>query len=38
MKKIYWFFWWLWNYPEIVWMKLKFNIRKWKKHKKENEQ
>ena len=23
MKKIYWFFWWLWNYPEIVWMKIK---------------
>jgi hypothetical protein len=23
MKKIYWFFWWVWNYPEIVWMKIK---------------
>ena len=23
MKKIYIFFWWLWNYPEIVWMKFK---------------
>ena len=23
MKKIYIFFWWLRNYPEIVWMKIK---------------
>lgn len=23
MKKIYIFFWWVWNFPEIVWMKFK---------------
>ena len=23
MKKIYWFFWWLYNCPEIVWLKIK---------------
>jgi hypothetical protein len=23
MRKIYIFFWWLWNYPGIVWMKFK---------------
>ena len=23
MKKFYIFFWWLWNHPEIVWMKIK---------------
>ena len=28
MKKIYWFFWWLWNYPEIVWMKIKAKFEK----------
>lgn len=28
MKKIYWFFWWLWNYPEIVWMKIKSKFKK----------
>jgi hypothetical protein len=28
MKKIYWFFWWLWNYPEIVWMKIKSKFEK----------
>ncbi len=21
--KIYWFFWWVWNYSEIVWLKFK---------------
>jgi hypothetical protein len=28
MKKIYIFFWWLWNYPEIVWMKFKSYFKK----------
>jgi len=23
MKKVYWFFWWVLNYPNIVWMKIK---------------
>ena len=23
MRKFYIFFWWVWNYPEIVWMKFK---------------
>ncbi len=27
MKKIYIFFWWLWNYPEIVWMKIKSKFK-----------
>ena len=27
MKKIYWFFWWVWNYPEIVWMKIKSKFK-----------
>ncbi len=31
MRKIYIFFWWLWNYPEIVWMKFKSMFkRKWR--------
>jgi hypothetical protein len=30
MKKIYIFFWWLRNHPEIVWMKAKSMFkRKW---------
>ena len=28
MKKIYIFFWWLWNYPEIVWMKFKSKFKR----------
>lgn len=27
MKKIYIFFWWLWNYPEIVWLKIKTKLK-----------
>jgi hypothetical protein len=23
MRRIYMFFWWLWNYPEIMWIKIK---------------
>ena len=31
MKKIYVFFWWLWNCPEIVWMKFKSKFKtKWR--------
>ncbi len=29
MKKFYIFFWWLWNYPEIVWMKIKSKFKIW---------
>ncbi len=29
MKKIYIFFWWLWNFPEIVWMKIKSKFKIW---------
>jgi len=28
MKKIYIFFWWLWNYPEIGGMKIKSKFEK----------
>lgn len=27
MKKIYIFFWWLWNFPEIVWLKIKTKLK-----------
>ncbi len=29
MRKIYIFFWWLWNYPEIVWMKFKSYFKRY---------
>ena len=29
MKKIYWFFWWLYNCPEIVWLKIKEITMDW---------
>jgi len=28
MKKVYIFFWWLRNYPEIVWMKIKSKFKR----------
>ena len=28
MRKFYIFFWWLWNYPEIVWMKFKSKFKR----------
>ena len=28
MKKIYIFFWWVWNFPEIVWMKFKSKFKR----------
>lgn len=27
MKKMHVFFWWLWNHPEIVWMKIKSYLK-----------
>jgi len=31
MKKFYWFCWWILNYPDIVWMKIKSYFKKSKK-------
>ena len=28
MKKIYIFFWWVWNFPEIVWLKFKSKFKR----------
>ena len=27
MKKIYIFVWWLWNYPGVVWLKIKTKLK-----------
>ena len=35
MKKIYIFFWWLWNFPEIVWLKIKTKLKNGQKMDKQ---